>query len=42
MSSLTRRIAIRMMKRTGYTRNKWIVVTDPQGEQTARAGKPGR
>lgn len=32
MSSLIRRLQIRMMKRSGYTRNKWIVVRHPNGE----------
>ena len=34
MSSLIRRMAIRMMKRSGYTRNKWIIAKHPAtGEQ---------
>lgn len=29
MSSLVRRLQIRMMQRVGYTREKWIVVQKP-------------
>lgn len=29
MSSLVRRLQIRMMKRAGYTREKWILKLDP-------------
>jgi hypothetical protein len=33
MSSLVRRMAIRLMKRSGYTRNKWIVTKDAKGNK---------
>jgi hypothetical protein len=33
MSSLIRRLQIRMMKRAGYTREKWIIVADPVNGQ---------
>jgi hypothetical protein len=33
MSSLVRRMAIRLMKRAGYTRNKWIITKDAKGNK---------
>jgi hypothetical protein len=32
MSSLIRRLEIRLMKRAGYTREKWIMVRTPRGD----------
>lgn len=32
MSSFVRRIEIRVMKRAGYTREKWIIRRDPSGQ----------
>lgn len=32
MSSLVRRLQIRMMQRVGYTREKWIMVRKPDGK----------
>ena len=31
MSSFVRRLEIRLMKRAGYTRNKWVVAKDERG-----------
>jgi hypothetical protein len=43
MSSLVRRLQIRMMKRAGYTRNKWKLVRKPNGDpetvQVKRGGE---